>query len=209
MRQELDDLLCERYPDIFRNRHGDSALTAMCWGFACGDGWYSLIDDLCRDLTAAVEAGTKPPVTAFQVKQKFGILRFRASGDEAAQALCRAAEDRSAHICEECGQPGIICALNCVWQVLCPEHTVKIRKQLGHESSVYDYIQQSEIRRALQTPRYAVLSKFAQIFSLATVREEWEKLEAEGAVSLSVIQQARAALGTIEGKLNAKKAAWE
>ena len=33
MRQELDQLLCERYPKIFANRHADMKTTAMCWGF--------------------------------------------------------------------------------------------------------------------------------------------------------------------------------
>jgi hypothetical protein len=48
MRKELDDLLCQRYPLIFRDRNGDMRNTAMCWGFECGDGWFHLIDKLCK-----------------------------------------------------------------------------------------------------------------------------------------------------------------
>mgnify|MGYP003338238573 FL=1 len=47
MRKELDEKLCEKYPLIFKNRHGDMRTTAMCWGFDVGDGWYNIIDVLC------------------------------------------------------------------------------------------------------------------------------------------------------------------
>lgn len=47
MREELDKKLCEKYPLIFRDRHGDMAKTCMVWGFSHGDGWYNIIDRLC------------------------------------------------------------------------------------------------------------------------------------------------------------------
>lgn len=47
MKSDLDKALCEKYPKIFADRHGDMKTTAMCWGFECGDGWYQLIDGLC------------------------------------------------------------------------------------------------------------------------------------------------------------------
>jgi hypothetical protein len=31
MRKEFDDLLCERYPDIFIDRYADKSVTGMCW----------------------------------------------------------------------------------------------------------------------------------------------------------------------------------
>jgi hypothetical protein len=54
MKQELDDALCAKYPEIFQDRHGKMSETAMCWGFACGDGWYALIDRLCALIMADV-----------------------------------------------------------------------------------------------------------------------------------------------------------
>jgi hypothetical protein len=54
MKKELDEALCAKYPEIFRDRHGKMSETAMCWGFACGDGWYPLIDRLCALLMADV-----------------------------------------------------------------------------------------------------------------------------------------------------------
>lgn len=54
MKKELDDKLCADFPEIFRDRHGNMRETCMCWGFECGDGWYSLIDLLCAFLTSKV-----------------------------------------------------------------------------------------------------------------------------------------------------------
>lgn len=50
MNEQLDKALCEKYPEIFRDRHAPMNQTCMCWGFACGDGWYPLIDQLCKHL---------------------------------------------------------------------------------------------------------------------------------------------------------------
>ena len=55
MRNELDELLCAKYPKIFVNRHADMTTTAMCWGFDCGDGWYNIIDALCSQICNHVE----------------------------------------------------------------------------------------------------------------------------------------------------------
>lgn len=48
MKEELDKKLCETYPKIFRDRHAPMTQTAMCWGFDCGDGWYNIINKLCK-----------------------------------------------------------------------------------------------------------------------------------------------------------------
>lgn len=76
MSPELDTLLCKRYPALFAQRHLPMAVTAMCWGFSCGDGWFALIDQLCTNLQECVDAGTIPQPVAVQVKEKFGELRF-------------------------------------------------------------------------------------------------------------------------------------
>lgn len=50
MQKELDKILCEKYPEIFRDRNGNPMTTAMCWGFSCGDGWFNIIDSLCNTI---------------------------------------------------------------------------------------------------------------------------------------------------------------
>jgi len=47
MKPELDERLCTAYPEIFAERHLSMDKTAMCWGFACGDGWFNILDRLC------------------------------------------------------------------------------------------------------------------------------------------------------------------
>jgi hypothetical protein len=109
MRQELDDLLCQRYPDIFRDRHGDPTETSMCWGFTCGDGWFQILDDLCAEITRQVKAGTMPPVVAKQIKEKSGYLRiyirdhFNRKANPEAHRLIQLAQERAERTCEVCG----------------------------------------------------------------------------------------------------------
>ena len=47
MKKELDEALCAKYPLVFRDRHANMQVTAMCWGISVGDGWYNIIDILC------------------------------------------------------------------------------------------------------------------------------------------------------------------
>jgi hypothetical protein len=108
MDARYDELLCERYRVIFRDRHGAMTATAMCWGFACGDGWYALIDTLCAEIQRHVDAAHVQPVVAVQVKEKFGALRFYTTGgDEYTRGLIWAADAMSAFICEKCGAPAV------------------------------------------------------------------------------------------------------
>ena len=111
MRQELDDLLCQRYPDIFRDRHGDPAETSMWQGFCVGDGWFDIIDRLCAELSRQVKSGTIAPVVAVQVKEKSGYLRFyirdhfnRGANSEALRLIAMA-QQTAERTCEACGQP--------------------------------------------------------------------------------------------------------
>ena len=50
MNPDLDAALCARYPAIFAGRQLSPEASPMAHGFACGDGWYTLIDVLCERL---------------------------------------------------------------------------------------------------------------------------------------------------------------
>ena len=50
MKQELDKLLCERYPKMMVNREKSMRETCMCWGFDCGDGWFNILDQLMGNI---------------------------------------------------------------------------------------------------------------------------------------------------------------
>ena len=64
MRLELDNKLWEKYPKIFRDRHGDMRTTCMTWGFECGDGWYNIIDQMCALIQWHVDGKRKKRVRA-------------------------------------------------------------------------------------------------------------------------------------------------
>lgn len=112
MRKELDEALCAKYPEIFRDRNGDMRETAMCWGFECGDGWYNIIDTLCativnRQYNKIIRKEELDQVVATQVKEKFGSLRFYYNGgDDYVDGAVSLAESLSERTCEKCGAPG-------------------------------------------------------------------------------------------------------
>lgn len=118
MKRELDELLCERYPKIFKDRNAPMTETCMCWGFECGDGWFNIINQLCSNIQHHIDWKQEQKekygqgegcsqVVAKQVKEKFGTLRFYTSGgDDTIDGMIRMAESMSAVTCEECGAPG-------------------------------------------------------------------------------------------------------
>ena len=99
MSQRLDDLLCQRYPALYADRHGDKHLTAMCWGFELGDGWFAIVDALSEVLTVQAKAASVPCPVARQVKQKAGSLRFHVEVAAAGRQAIALAEEMSRRTC--------------------------------------------------------------------------------------------------------------
>lgn len=113
MKPELCRILCDRYPALFSLRHDPQYPIAfkceLMEGIECRDGWFDLIDKLCREIEARIEAGAAP-VLFRQIKQKMGKLQFRVGVTTVdMRTLLDAAQDKSLGICEFCGQPGILC----------------------------------------------------------------------------------------------------
>jgi hypothetical protein len=50
MKQELDKLLCVKYPKMMVNRNKSMQETCMCWGFECGDGWFNILNQLMGNI---------------------------------------------------------------------------------------------------------------------------------------------------------------
>ena len=111
MKQELDKLLCEKYPKMMVNRTKPMMETCMCWGFECGDGWFNILDQLMGNIQHHIDWKNRKEevvaqVTLDQVKEKFGTLRFYYSGgDDAIDGMVRMAESMSGVTCEECSAP--------------------------------------------------------------------------------------------------------
>ena len=95
--------LLKKHPKIFSDADKPPTESLMCFGFECGDGWVGIIDKLCQRLQRlSDESGFQ--VTAFQVKEKFGGLRFYVNGtdkamDDAIDFFC----EMSYYVCEVCG----------------------------------------------------------------------------------------------------------
>ncbi|MDP1666126.1 MAG: hypothetical protein Q8L79_13525 [Methylobacter sp.] len=118
MNKELDKQLCQSYPRLYRGRYGDIKSTLMCWGFGCGDGWYTLLDVISGLLTKH-----NPEICVVQVKEKFGGLRFYHSGCDAySLGVEMTAGTLSHYICEICGAPGLLNDNDGWWSTRCDAH---------------------------------------------------------------------------------------
>jgi hypothetical protein len=91
----------------------------MCWGVCCGNGWMSILDDLCKKLQHLSDiSGVQ--IVAVQVKEKFSALRFYLTTDstnikdgvdasiimDLAEDAVSSASNQTQSTCEECGEYG-------------------------------------------------------------------------------------------------------
>jgi uncharacterized protein with HEPN domain len=103
--------LVERYPGLYR--HADDKPVSSCEpfareGFACGDGWFAIVDRLSSRLVA------DPNLVVSQFKEKMGLLRVYFDTGELANPATEAATDaaydeareESRRTCEVCGDSG-------------------------------------------------------------------------------------------------------
>jgi hypothetical protein len=74
MKQELDKLLCERYPKMMVNRNKDMKETCMCWGFECGDGWFNILDQLMGSIQHHID---------WRDKQRAGAIKYNEMATQA------------------------------------------------------------------------------------------------------------------------------
>lgn len=121
MKEHLEQALVKNYPSIFKDIYGDPKETCMAFGIETGSGWYNLIEDACHsiketvDLVNHIHPEIQFSVTAAQIKEKFGTLRFYIdyNGNETEKDIkwvytqidnaIRFAEIKSAYICDNCG----------------------------------------------------------------------------------------------------------
>lgn len=109
MNRKNHEILFQRYPEIFAERHLSMDQTAMCWGIAIGDGWFDLLDVLCTQLQQETDKLGGPQIVATQVKEKYGALRFYVrESNERQDLLIDFAEALSERICDVCGSPGVL-----------------------------------------------------------------------------------------------------
>ena len=83
---------------------------------SCGEGWNDLIFKLHYKLLEL-----DPEYRIYQIKEKFGGLRYYIEGNKEAQDATWVAEDESFKTCEVCGEPGEL-RQNRWWKTLCDKH---------------------------------------------------------------------------------------
>ena len=148
--------LFEKYPLIFQVRKGHELEPFCMFGIECGQGWFPLLNVLCRQIQSyidwrketneRIEENKKkypdydqtpyeliPQVTVTQVKEKYGSLRFYYDGgDDVIDGMVRMAEAMSANTCEVCGNPGKMRSKSWFYTA-CDEHTKEGDKNYEHD----------------------------------------------------------------------------
>ena len=74
MKQELDKLLCEKYPKMMVNRNKNMQETCMCWGFECGDGWFNILNQLMGNIQHHID---------WKEKQRAGAIKYNEMATQA------------------------------------------------------------------------------------------------------------------------------
>ena len=118
-------VLIERYPGLYRR--ADDKPVSSCEpfareGFACGNGWFTIIDRLSAKLVA------DPNLVVSQLKEKMGLLTVYFDISEPASskieamtdAALRKARRESKLTCEVCGARGAYKERERWFSVLCP-----------------------------------------------------------------------------------------
>ena len=107
MNKKNTEYLYTNYSELFKNRD-NLKQSLMGFGFECSDGWFSLVKNLCEDISQyfiTKHGGIPEDFSVLQVKEKFGGLRFYISGAPAeVHDIIRDAELESYYICEHCGK---------------------------------------------------------------------------------------------------------
>ena len=134
MNEELDAWLCSKYPEFFRFRNEAAEDSWMKEGFACGDGWFTLIDVMSELLVKH-----DPAIFAVQIKEKLGGLCFDHSAtDDYSSGVQMAAEILSKYVCDVCGAPGILDRSGNWWATRCASHAIGADGNQGQDIEISD-----------------------------------------------------------------------
>jgi hypothetical protein len=109
MDKKLEQKIYKKYPGLFKHTR-DMHKSLMCFGLECRDGWYKLINKLCKDIYnyyVKKEGVVPEDFYVVQVKEKWGSLRFYVTAaPEEIHDMIAKAEHESFYICEVCGIRG-------------------------------------------------------------------------------------------------------
>jgi len=113
MKKELEDKLIKEFPKIFQDTEKPPNQSNMAFGCECGDGWFGIIQFLCRMLQNSTDRENQPQIVASQIKEKFGELRFYVnSSSDKQNEMILYTETLSHYVCESCGTTNNVETLN-------------------------------------------------------------------------------------------------
>ena len=100
--------IINKYPYMFEYMKMEKPYYPIKFGFSCDDGWMPLLEKLFDDIALL---DTEKAIRIFQVKEKFGGLRFyiefaipvTKEYSDSIHHLVTKAEDASYNTCEKCG----------------------------------------------------------------------------------------------------------
>jgi hypothetical protein len=107
MKSELQKKLFDKYKVFFEylEKHDSPMILPMQFGIECGDGWYTILDILMKNMLNHKENyNPQMEINVTQIKEKLGRLTFYyTGGDDIIKGMVRLAGSLSYNICEECG----------------------------------------------------------------------------------------------------------
>lgn len=121
MNEKLTKELKEQFPFLQTKEKEKHSVSLFLFGFECDDGWFYLIRDLCEEITKL----NIPQYKVYQVKEKFGGLRFYGSipsefhHREKLLRLIWTFESASYTLCELCGKGGSVYSRRGWMKTLC------------------------------------------------------------------------------------------
>jgi hypothetical protein len=133
--KDWENMVYQKHPLIYQEHSLDMSKTCMCWGICVRKGWRNLIEELSEQIQNVIDE-TGILVIAKQVKEKFAMLHFYyevipkedMSSEEFEEyivkisKLIHAYENKSLHVCEDCGTQENVRTYRKGWHVtLCKE----------------------------------------------------------------------------------------
>ena len=129
----IGETLAKKYPQININDHIWHELVAATIEY--GTGWHDLVIELVKKIESIYEKNNVD-ISEFridQIKEKYGELRFYTSSSiSEVHDIILEYENRSATICDECGDIGSLYEKNGWLQTLCE----KCASETGYEKTV-------------------------------------------------------------------------
>lgn len=133
MNKNLELKLKNAFPKLLIEMYGEPAKTWMAWGISCDDGWYDIIYKLCDEIQQwSDKSGIQ--ITAKQIKEKFGTLKFYARNDtdkemsaedwDVIQKIILKYENLSKSTCELTGGVGKLKIREFLYKTLCEQSAV-------------------------------------------------------------------------------------